>query len=220
MTESAIYLWSAVFGLHFTLSLYFIPGLQFAVWTLWSAFYTDRYSKWKVDHMKSRLDHMKCRVDHIKSKKVYRIKSRIDHIKSKLRHRNIEGILTDLAPHSRREGEICRVVQKFWDKFFYKSYLNPTVVQNFEWGNEDQMHSGSCSQLTLLCESNPEIMIIYTSTHETFITLLFSLTLVEHFFQSQDFQWFRSMIMNIYNNCDKLLNCQQGLMMNDKVLKW
>ena len=150
MTESAIYLWSAVFSLHFTFSLYFIPGLQFAVWTLWSAFYTDRYSKWKVDHMKSRLDHIKCRVYHIKSKK----------------------------------------------------------------------HSGSCSQLTLLCESNPEIMIIYTSTHETFITLLFSLTLLEHFFQSQDFQWFRSMIMNIYSNCDKLLNCQQGLMMNDKVLKW
>ena len=26
------------------------------------------------------------------------------------------------------------------------------------------------------------------------------------------------MIMNIYSNCDKLLNCQQGLMMNDKIL--
>ena len=32
----------------------------------------------------------------------------------------------------KQEGEICRAVQKFWDKFLYKSYLNPTVVQNFE----------------------------------------------------------------------------------------
>ena len=81
----------------------------------------------------------------------------------------------------RQGGEICRPVKKFLDEFLYKSYLNPTVVQNFEEGKENQMYSGSCSQITLLCEFNPEIMIIYTSTHKTFIRMLFNLYLTRKF---------------------------------------
>ena len=40
--QSAFYPWSAVCSLHFTLSLHFTPGLQSAVCSLQSAFYTDR----------------------------------------------------------------------------------------------------------------------------------------------------------------------------------
>ena len=42
--QSAFYPWSAVCSLHFTLSLHFTPGLQSAVCSLQSAFYTDRTS--------------------------------------------------------------------------------------------------------------------------------------------------------------------------------
>ena len=41
-SQSAFYPQSAVCSLHFTLSLHFTPGLQSAVCSLQSAFYTDR----------------------------------------------------------------------------------------------------------------------------------------------------------------------------------
>ena len=106
---SAFYPWSAVFSLHFTLSLHFTSGLQSKVYSL----------RFTLTDIKSRSDHIKCRSDHIKSR-LDHIKFRIDRIKSKLGYRNTKRILSGLAPHS----------SLFDDNIFLQSFHDALITPN------------------------------------------------------------------------------------------